>query len=154
MLQVQGTHLAYLHMYPSKETIPRVKVRLILFIVYSMIFSKPCHMDSVIAMSLHVRKCLYFTLSCYSLFTSKSFFLRTLEELFHCFLEYHVVIIKSKVILIFRTLKFSFESIKELSFILRVLKFRPNVDLVLGFYCCLTEYHKFSSLKQYLLIIS
>lgn len=127
MHQVQVTHLTHTLVYLSKETIPRVKVKLILFIVYSMIFSKSCHMDIVISMSLHVRKCLYFTLSFYSLVSFKLFFFRTLEELSHRFLEQHTVNEKSKVILILIILKFSFESIKELSFILRVPKFHPNM---------------------------
>lgn len=67
MLQIQGKHLAHIHMYLSKETILRVKVKLILFVLYSMIFSKSCHMD----------KCTFNVLACQkmSLFHSLMLFI-------------------------------------------------------------------------------
>lgn len=102
-------------------------------------------MDSVLSKSLHVRKCLYFTVPLFlavSHFPSEHW--RNCSIVFH---GYRVMNEKSKVNLICITFKISFESFKELSYTLGALKLYHNVVAIgSDLYCCWTNCHLFSSL--------
>lgn len=132
-------------MYSSKDTISRVEVKLIL---YSVIFSKSC---------LPYGQCTFKVLACHkmSLFHCPFFFFFAVSHFpsghwRNCsivFNGYRVVNEKSKVNLICITFKSSFESFKELSYTLGVLKFYHNVVAIgSDLYCCWTNCHLFSSI--------